>query len=91
MTNTEYVMAVLCAPLAGKAMLQAEKSNNVIIMRRLDYEEHVNYFTDGRFITSQENSPVKLMFIFSNTESIVVRNYEDRNAVSRRLSSYVSF
>lgn len=85
MLTREFVMAVLCAPLNGRAMLQAEKSNNVIIMRRLDYDDAVNYFTDGRFITSQEDSPVKLMFIFSNTESIVVRSYEDRKAVASRL------
>jgi hypothetical protein len=85
MLNTELVMAVLCAPLNGKAMLQAEKSNNVIIMRRLDYDNGVNYFADGRFITSQADSPIKLMFIFSNEESIVVRSHEDRKAVSVRL------
>ncbi len=86
MLSREFVMAVLCAPLTGKAMVQAEISNNVIIMRRLDYDQAVNYFADGRFISSQENSPVKLMFIFSNTESIVVRSYEDRKQVASRLA-----
>ena len=85
MLSAEYVMAVLCAPLKGKDLLLAEKSNNVIIIRRLDYDNQVDYFHDQRLITSFENSPYKLMFIFNQSESVVVRNRDDWSEVSRRL------
>jgi hypothetical protein len=86
MLSAEYVMAVLCAPLKGKDLLLAEKSNNVIIIRRLDYDSQVDYLADRRLITSFENSPYKLMFIFNQSESVVVRSNDDWSEVNRRLA-----
>lgn len=80
MISGEYVMAVLCAPLTARDLLQAEKLNNVFIMRRLEYDVDASYFSERAF------APYKLMFVFSRQEAIVVRSRQDMQEVQRRLA-----
>lgn len=78
-------MAVLCHPLSMKELLQTEKTQNVIILRRLDYDEDAVYFAPGEHLPNIAISPVKLMFVFSGGEAVVVNNYSDKLEVQRRL------
>lgn len=85
MITTEFVMAVLCTPLSGKDLLSTERSNNVRILRRLEYHDHTDYF-NGSFFGHLANSPLKLLFIFGLEDVILVSNAEDRDKVQQRLA-----
>jgi len=85
MITNEFVMAVLCHPLSIKDLLQTEKTQNVIILRRIDYDEDTMYFTPGGHMPNIAISPVKLMFVFSGGDAVVVNNYSDKLEVQRRL------
>ena len=85
MISLEIVVAVLCTPLSGKDLLNTERTNNVRILRRLEYHDHTDYF-NGSFFGNLANSPLKLMFIFGLEDVILVRNAEDRDKVQRRLT-----
>lgn len=85
MITTEFVMAVLCAPLSGKDLLNAERENNVRIIRKLEYHTHTDYFK-GSFFGNLANSPLKLLFIFGLEDVILVCNADDERAVQQRLA-----
>jgi hypothetical protein len=85
MITNELVMAVLCHPLSMKELLQTEKTQNVIILRRLDYNEETTYFSPGDYVPNIAISPVKLMFVFNGGEAVVVNNYSDKLEVQQRL------
>jgi hypothetical protein len=85
MITTEFVMAVLCTPLSGKDLLTAERSNNVRILRKLEYNEHTDYFRNS-FLANFTNSPLKLMFIFGLEDVILVSNAQDQELVQSRLA-----
>lgn len=85
MITNELVMAVLCHPLSMKELLQTEKTQNVIILRRLDYNEKTMYFSPGDYVPNIAISPVKLMFVFNGGEAVVVNDYSDKLEVQRRL------
>lgn len=76
-------MAVLCTPLSTAELLKTERNYNVRIMRRLDYDTHNSTYDKFREICSR--FPYKLMFIFSNSDAIVVNTAEDEQQVSTRL------
>lgn len=85
MITTEFVMAILCAPLSGADLLHAERNNNVRIMRKLEYHTHTDYFK-GSFFGSLANSPLKLLFIFGLEDAILVSSAEDQYLVQQRLA-----
>ena len=85
MSARELVMAILCKPLSGKELLQTEKANNVIIHRKMEYEPRTDSNAIEEFIKHIKRLPVKLMFIFSLSDIIIVNNADDLNEVSRRL------
>jgi hypothetical protein len=85
MITTEFVMAVLCAPLSGRDLLNTERSNNVRILRRLEYESFLDYFRDG-FLSDLATFPFKLMFVFGQGDAIVISSAEDKLEVERRLN-----
>lgn len=89
MNTTEYVMAVLCTPLTGRDLLLAEKINNVTIMRMLEYDNTANFFSADRFVANLVNSPLKMMFIFGQQDTIIIRTAEDKQEVCRRLNSRI--
>jgi hypothetical protein len=89
MKTTEYVMAVLCTPLTGKDLLHTEKTNNVTIMRMLEYDNTARYFSAERFIANLVDSPWKMMFIFGQQDFIIVRTAEDKQEVRRRLDGRI--
>ena len=89
MIATEYVMAVLCTPLTGKELLSTEKSNNLIIMRMLEYDYTANYFSEERFINNLVDAPWNMMFIFGEQDFIIVRTQEDKQEVRRRLDNRI--
>lgn len=76
-------MAVLCTPLSTAELLNTERSYNVRIMRRLDYDTRNSTYDKFREICSR--FPYKLMFVFSHTDAIVVNTAEDEKQVSKRL------
>jgi hypothetical protein len=86
MITTEFVMAVLCAPLSGKDLLNAERVNNVRILRKVEYDHYHDYTYGDSFFSMLANSPLKLMFIFGLEDVIVVSNREDQMEVQRRLA-----
>lgn len=81
----ELVMAVLCKPLSNKDLLQAEKVNNVIIHRKIDFEPKQDRTSVENFMKSIKRFPLKLMFIFSLGDIIIVDDTEDLSEVGRRL------
>lgn len=85
MSAKELVMAILCKPISGKELLQTEKANNVIIHRKIEYtpKEDTNSIED--YLKSLRRLPLKLMFIFSIGESIVIHSQKDWDEVGRRL------
>lgn len=85
MSARELVMAVMCKPISGKDLLQTEKANNVIIHRKIEYtpKEHLLGIED--FLKGLRRLPLKLMFIFSMGDTIVVNDMEDWDEVGRRL------
>lgn len=85
MITTEFVMAVLCAPLSGRELLNAERSNNVKILRRLEYDYFLDYFRKDGLLADLASFPLKLMFIFGQGDAIVVSSTEDKLEVQRRL------
>jgi len=85
MITTEFVMAVLCTPLSGKDLLNTERTNNVRILRRLEYNDCTDYFK-GSFFGNLANSPLKLLFIFGLEDVILVSNAEDQDKVQQRLA-----
>jgi hypothetical protein len=85
MSARELVMAVLCKPLSVRELLQTEKANNVIIHRKMEYEPRTDRNAIEDFMKHIKRLPVKLMFIFSLSDIIIVNNAEDLNEVSRRL------
>ena len=86
MNTQEYVMAILCTPLTGRDLLHTEKTNNVIIMRMLDYDSTANYFANERFINNLMESPLRMMFVFGHQDIIIIRTVEDKREVCRRLN-----
>lgn len=86
MITTEFVMAVLCAPLSGKDLLNTERINNVRILRRVEYENYSDFMYGDSFFSMLANSPLKLMFIFGLEDVIVVSNTDDQAEVRRRLA-----
>jgi hypothetical protein len=85
MITTEFVMAVLCAPLSGKDLLNTERDNNVRIVRKLEYHHYTDYFR-GSFLGNLANSPLKLLFIFGLEDVILVSTAEDHALVEQRLA-----
>lgn len=79
-------MAILCSPLSANELQIAEKINNVFIIRKLDYGEKTSdYITNQKFLDKFDDLPFKLMFLFGNRDSIVVRSNNDREEVERKL------
>jgi hypothetical protein len=90
MITNEYVMAVLCHPLSMRELLDTEKEKQVIILRKLDYDSSLRYFSGDGATPNLAVSPVKLMFVFGTGDAIVVDTSSDREELQRRLqrSSY---
>ncbi|RYD55799.1 MAG: hypothetical protein EOP56_14645 [Sphingobacteriales bacterium] len=83
-------MAVLCAPLTGNDLLHTEKTNNVTIMRMLEYDNTASYFSADRFLANLVEAPWRMMFIFGQQDFIIVRTAEDKQEVCRRLDGRFS-
>lgn len=81
----ELVMAVLCRPLSGKDLLLAEKANNVIIHRKIEYTPRSDKRAIDDFIQSVRWLPVKLMFIFATGDAIIINSTDDMTEVANRL------
>jgi hypothetical protein len=86
MITNEYVMAVLCHPLSMRELLYTEKEKQVIILRKLDYDSSIRYFTGEGAMPNLGVSPVKLMFVFGTGDAIVVDTAGDRQELQRRLA-----
>ncbi|MFN4247622.1 MAG: hypothetical protein ACK4EY_07850 [Flavipsychrobacter sp.] len=85
MSAKELVMAILCKPISGKELLQTEKANNVIIHRKLEYAPKGDTNSVEDYLKSLRRLPLKLMFIFSIGEAIVINTQKDWDEVGRRL------
>ncbi|MBS1771638.1 MAG: hypothetical protein JST82_02170 [Bacteroidetes bacterium] len=85
MSARELVMAILCKPLSGKELLQTEKANNVIIHRKIEYVPKTDNNAIEDFIKHLRRLPLKLMFVFSLSDIIIVNSTDDLNDVARRL------
>lgn len=85
MSARELVMAVLCRPLSGKELLQTEKEKNVLIHRKIEYEPKTDSNAIEDFIKHIKKLPLKLMFVFSLSDIIIVNNSDDMNEVARKL------
>ena len=85
MSARELVMAIMCKPISGKELLQTEKENNVIIHRKIEYTPRENSLGIDDFLKGMRRLPLKLMFIFSLSDTIVVNDIEDWDEVGRRL------
>lgn len=82
MSASERVIAILCSPLGRKDLLEAEQTNNVIIHRKIEYSPR----EEGRDMLKKFRwMPMKLMFIFSIGEAIVINTQKDWDEVGRRL------
>lgn len=85
MSARELVMAVLCRPLSNKDLLLAEKVNNVIIHRKMEFDPEKDASTIDAFMKSIRHLPLKLMFIFSLGDIIIVNSPDDLSRVIHRL------
>jgi hypothetical protein len=86
MNTTEYVMAVLCAPLTGLDLQRTERANNVVIMRMLEYDNTAGYFSNERLAANLIESPIRMMFVFGQQDIIIIRTAEDKREIYRRLN-----
>lgn len=83
----EYVMAILCSPLSANELQTVERNNSVYIIRRLDYSEKVfGYLVSEKFFDNYDEFPFKLMFVFGNDDTIIVRSTVDKQEVRRKLN-----
>lgn len=87
MSARELVMAILCKPISTKELLQEEQQNNVVIHRKITFEVARNAALIAERLQKISNYPLKLMFVFGISDTIIVNSPHDMAEVTRRLLS----
>jgi hypothetical protein len=84
MGGKELVMAILCLPLTVKEVLTTEKKYNVIIYRKIVYDNHAGAEALARNL-GRMSIPLKFMFIFGMDDCVLVNTADDMTMAYKRL------
>jgi len=85
MAVARFVVIVLCGKATLDDLIFEQKKHRVIAVEMLRYDKRLDYLEYRKKLSTGQKEDITLMFIFGNSDTMMVKNESDMKAVQERL------